>query len=621
VTHDLGPVESRREHPAALSIDGVRYFLVKDDEHYRLLSSICPHQGGVVEFMSGVLECPQHGWRFDARDGRCTSGSAASLASFPVLAVDGRLVVDLPNRAPGLRGSRPIRSEPVDWPSDLRIRLVGHASLEIVHGGFTLLTDPWLSGPAFLGAWATYPRPAVDVARIVPDAIWISHEHSDHFHPASLAAFDRTTPVYVPDFPNGRLPRELHALGFHHVVGMRFGRPYDLRPGMRITCFEPPGLWNDAIVLIELGDLRLLNINDAGVNHRVAPMVRPVDVLLSSFAPASSYPYAWSHLDPSRKSELGERARIGMLRMLHQAVRIYQPRYLLPFASHFCLWHPTHREFAKTLRKNTVDDVVRAFRSTPVPIIDMLPGGSWEPASGALDRGPSRQGIYDWPVVERWLRESFDQATFDRHHPAAGPLHRDELDEYFSRLNEVPDIAFCEDVSVTVRAREGARVAGETWFQVRDGRLDLVTHRHDRPNLVMDVPANVLRHLVQTHSSWDEAHIGFWCRFTRTPDAYSAGFWRLLQAPYYLRPGSNGAGISPMVEAHANVAALIERFGAPAERILGRYGLHCAGCPHATAESVAHAAERHGVEAGRVDRMLRELAIVLKGGADLSPSH
>jgi hybrid cluster-associated redox disulfide protein len=76
-----------------------------------------------------------------------------------------------------------------------------------------------------------------------------------------------------------------------------------------------------------------------------------------------------------------------------------------------------------------------------------------------------------------------------------------------------------------------------------------------------------------------------------------------------------------MVEAHANVAALIERFGAPAERILGRYGLHCAGCPHATAESVAHAAERHGVEAGRVDRMLRELAIVLKGGADLSPSH
>ena len=46
----------------------------------------------------------------------------------------------------------------------------------------TEAADPWLDGPAFLGAWV--PSPAADAsgADLRPDAILITHEHSDHFH-------------------------------------------------------------------------------------------------------------------------------------------------------------------------------------------------------------------------------------------------------------------------------------------------------------------------------------------------------------------------------------------------------------------------------------------------------
>lgn len=619
--HDLGHADTPRTLPEPLLIDGERYFLVRTGDGYRLFSSVCPHQGGCVEWTAGAFECPQHGWRFDGADGHCTTGSSSQLASFAVDVRDGRLLVDLPAAA-AVHGARRERRQPADWPGDLRIRLVGHASLEITQGGFTLLTDPWLTGPAFLGAWITYPNPRVDLSSIRPDAIWISHEHPDHFHPASLAHFDRATPVYVPDFPNGRLPRELRRLGFTQVVPMQFGRAYDLAPDVRITCFEPPGLWNDSIVLMELGGLRLLNINDAGVNHRIAAMVQPVDVLMSAFAPASSYPYAWDHLVVDERRAIAERARVGMLRMLHHAVQRYRPQVLLPFASHFTLWHPSHRRYAAEFRRNTIDDVARAFRRSPVPVIDMLPGGSWEPGRGALDRGPSREGLYDWPVVERWLDETFDQSVFDRHHPPHGHLRDDEIRAYFERLNDVPEIAFCEDLVVTLRTRAGAEVARETHFTVRDGHLEMRHRPHDAENLVIDMPDNVLRHLIQTDASWDDAHVGFWCRFSRTPDVFNAGFWRLLQAPYYLRHLRDDAPMraNGAVAAHANVAGLIERFGAPAERILGRYGLHCGACPHAPAESVASAAERHGVAATDVDRLLRELDRVLLGAPAVTTS-
>ncbi len=572
---------------------------------------MCPHQGGAVAEIDGCFECPQHGWRFDLRTGQCLSGPAAELAHVPVTVKEGHLYAEMaPSRAP-----QTSRRPPVEFPHDLRIRLAGHASLEIQHAGFTLLTDPWLTGAAFLGAWVTYPESQIDPATLRPDAIWISHEHSDHFHKASLAAFDRRTPIYCPDFPNQRLPRELREMGFAKVQTMRFGQAYDVGPRLRLTCYEPPGLWNDSIVLIELDGIRILNINDAGVNHRIASIVGPVDILTSAFAPASSYPLAWSHLPVGVKSEIAERSRLGMLRMLHQAVKRYSPRYLVPFASHFTLWHPSHREYARLFRKNTLDDVLRAFRSSPVPVIDMLPGGSWEPATGRIDHGGDRTGLYDWPRVESWLDRTFDQSVFNHYHPPAGALARDEVDEYFLRLNAVPDVDFCEDLTVTIEGMEAGRVALETSIAVASGQVSILRKRPSTANLTMQVPLNVLRHLIQTGASWDEAHVGFWCTFSRTPDVFSAGFWRLLQAPYFMRGISPPTGDrSAEIAAHANVAELIERYGGQADRILGRYGLHCAGCPHSAAESVALAAQRHGVDAAHTARLLRELNAVLGAG-------
>ena len=63
--------------------------------------------------------------------------------------------------------------------------------------------------PAFLGAWTQYPPPVVDVTTLRPDAMVISHEHSDHFHEPTLVEFDRSIPIFIPDFPNRRLVERL----------------------------------------------------------------------------------------------------------------------------------------------------------------------------------------------------------------------------------------------------------------------------------------------------------------------------------------------------------------------------------------------------------------------------
>src|SRR5207245_7940825 len=258
------------------------------------------------------------------------------------------------------------------------LQLPAHACLEIRYRGFTLLTDPWLAGPAFFGSWALYPPPRVDPTKLRPDAIWISHEHSDHFHPQTLASFDRSIPVYLPDYPNRRLPARLAELGFAEVHPMPFGETVALAADLTLTCFEPASLWSDTILLVEADGFRYLNLNDAGVNHKIAQLVAPVDLISSSFSPgASGYPATWRHLDREQKIAIMERSRQGSLDMLRDAVHAYGARYLLPFASFFTLWHPDHRTYLELFRKNSPADVAAFFAEADVAVIDLLPGEVW----------------------------------------------------------------------------------------------------------------------------------------------------------------------------------------------------------------------------------------------------
>ena len=61
--------------------------------------------------------------------------------------------------------------------------------------------DPWIEGPAVFGSWITYPPSNIRVEDLPKiHGIFISHEHSDHFHEFTLKKFDKHIPIFVPDF-------------------------------------------------------------------------------------------------------------------------------------------------------------------------------------------------------------------------------------------------------------------------------------------------------------------------------------------------------------------------------------------------------------------------------------
>jgi CMP-N-acetylneuraminate monooxygenase len=604
----LGPVDDYPLLPATIVVGGRTFFLIADGPAFRLLSNVCPHQGGAVHDEGSRFECPLHGWRFDHATGRCLNAPSRSLSAVPVHLEDGVLYADLPSETRvdhvTARGGAAV---------GLHVQLHAHACLEISYEGFTLLTDPWLDGPAFLGAWLQYPPPDASGADLRPDAIVITHEHSDHFHEPTMRLFDRRTPIYVPDFSNQRLQARLAALGFSDVTSMRFGDPCVVHDGWRLTTFEPQSYWNDAFLLAEVAGLRLFNANDAGVNARIAQMVKPIDILAIQFsAGASGYPWTWAHFTDDQKVAMSERACAGKLQLIREAARLYGASTVLPFASHFTLWHPDHREYARLMKRNTLDDVRTALDGSGITVIDLLPGDSWDVGDGTISRLDDDRATLFQPSRIAAYMDAVEPAAFAAHHPLDESLTRQELIEYLDALNLVPEIVHCEDLSVRMQAWTSApdHHALDVSFEVRSGRLCFPDEPPERPNLSIAMPLAVLTAVIRGGLSWDEAFIGYWCRFDRHPNVYHAGFWRLLQAPYFKKGFDTRRAASGVVTRASTVAEVLEAHGPDADRVLRRYGLYCSGCQHSTAESIEAAARQHGVDAHRLELMVRELTTV-----------
>lgn len=590
--------------PLKLNLGDKTFYLVKKSDEWKLLSSVCPHMGGKAVIDDDCFKCPLHGWEFDLETGECLNATNEELTSYNVKEEGDQLVGIIPEKI--LRRSVK-REDKKSVDVNLDITLHTHSSLELTYKDFSLLTDPWIDGPAFMGSWLHYPKPLIDAKDLTPDAIWISHEHSDHFHIPTLKKLNKNIPVYFPDFPNRRIEKRLREIGFHNVTPMPFGETFELTNNIKLTCFEPASLWNDSIVLMEFDDFKFLNINDAGLNDRIAEIVYPVDLVASAFTwGASGYPLTWEHVSQEEKIEVMRNSNEGMLEMLKSSVDLYGADYVLPYAGHFTLWHPDHMDYLDISIKNTIDDVVEYIDRAEV--IDILPGEKFSVSSKKYNRIYKRRDrLFEKSTVKKHAQKHFEKLDFQNYYPEETNLTRNEIQEYFLKFNHTNPIEFCENICFKLEVYHQDHTK-TLFFEINDGFISPC--QEDEIDLKIGLPSEILRAIIEHNISWDEAHIGYWCDLNRSPDVYHPNFWRMLQAPYFRKESvvnKRGSDHGVEIGKNTSIDKVLENFGVEADRILRRYGLFCVGCQRANQETILQGAKTHGLNDKKLNRLIREL--------------
>ena len=475
------------------------------------------------------------------------------------------------------------------------IKLHSHACLEIINEDLSLLIDPWISGPAFLGSWVQFPEAKITPEELLPSAILISHEHSDHFHTPTLKRLPLETPVYFPAFPNRRIEATLSSLGFKNIHPVQFGDTISLNAKIEVAYYEPVSIWNDSILHINVDGFNILNTNDAGFNHSIKNYLPKIDLLCQQFSPgASGYPLCWENISTKESEKIYGGFKRGMISMLNHASEFYGVDFVLPFASYFRLHHPDHKKYDEAVLRNTIIDVTEHL-SDSVNLIDLLPGESWDNTTGEFHRIYNAQERVD---LFQSVEIEFNESEFNKHYPFGETISEREVENYLLNLQHVPEIQHCEDIQVKLN---------DTYFNIQGGIISTNGKYKTDTDLTIKIPVEILSRIIKEDMSWDEAHIGYWCQFSRT-GAYNHNFWRLLQSPYYkksidLKHDENSGEV---INLESNVADTISLYP-ESERVLRRYGLYCAMCASAPMESIAQAGNRHGLTPILLNRLISDI--------------
>ncbi len=270
----------------------------------------------------------------------------------------------------------------------MQIEFVNHSSLIYRSGPISLLCDPWLFGTAFDDSWALLSESKFepeDCAGVTH--LWFSHEHPDHFSPATLKAIPQEVrskiTVLFHQSNDRKVLEYCKGLGFGELIELGDCAPVQLSEGFEVMCGRYGQ--DDSWLLVSTPDCKLLNLNDCQLTSideatALKRVVGEVDVLLTQFSISS-----WDgNINDLPRRLAGAQAMLDRAAM---QTRVFSADYLIPFASFIWFCHEENDYMNQALPdpQKTYDFFVANTDATPVV---MYPGDTWD-VGQAFDSQPA----------------------------------------------------------------------------------------------------------------------------------------------------------------------------------------------------------------------------------------
>ena len=257
------------------------------------------------------------------------------------------------------------------------ITFVNHASVIFSYKDIKLITDPWIFGSAFNNGWNLLSESKLkinDFENITH--IWFSHEHPDHFNPLVLNKIPenlrKNITILFQDTLDHRVAKKCQQLKFKNVIEMNPNDFISLSDEFKIKCV-PNGTY-DSWFYAKIGNKKILNINDCMVDSIsqakiIKKIIDDVDILLTQFGYAS-----WVG-DPD-DIELRKNASIEKLKRIQIQAKIFQPKFIIPFASFVKFCHKDNSYMNDQMNK--IEDVENFIeKNTSSSPVVLYPGDEW----------------------------------------------------------------------------------------------------------------------------------------------------------------------------------------------------------------------------------------------------
>jgi len=517
----------------------------------RSCKNVCLHSGGKFKIQDGsnIAICERHGWELDLR----TMSYIKPIGDLKQPEIDVSLqdsicvFTDLVDRDTNydLQPKRNLTQ------NEFKFEFWTHACGVITIGEKTIITDPWLIGPAFIrGWWLRHKPPENWLQRLMSsDYIYISHHHSDHLNHHTLEilrdALSETNidePTFlIPDFKSKSVEQPLRLLGFSNFLIQPFLQWNNLSLDSRIMLLPDGSERRDSALLVDYKGHLLLNTVDCP-NPASLKLPAEVDIWLGSFAGgATDHPICWT--EQYGKSQVKKMLK-GYKKIGEQGIqkiaKACKPKIAVPFAGYFDVAHPYDEDIRQLLQRRGWREFKRAVKhSSPDSKI-------WLPSPGAeIDLGAElKQKLFSVNNAHDNHSVVFEFKKFTDKVDATAqkfPDSDDAVTHYF-RWAGFEDSLTLNLVEVDERFE---KIVSRRFIDLQT--QSVVMQKPEREKfLSIKVRWSVLRWLFVTGASWDEMLIGYQARFFREPDSYEFEFWEHFLFKLPSEPPDYSSFLSPL---------------------------------------------------------------------------
>ena len=491
------------------------HFVVLDEEKQviQVVDKICDHAGGKLILKGDYAVCPMHGWSLDLRTMKYQDSHTIK-QSVDYFIDNGKLVI--PDKECYL--VNPFKSDLSE--AEVEFRFLNHAALSITYKEITLVTDPWLFGPAFMtGWWLDHPS-AEDSIKILKNAdfVFISHNHPDHLHSETLELLDKDKKFIVGDFNSKSTEKYLRSLGFNNIDSFEFGVIYQIKENFQFSIFKSGDFRDDSGLYLNIGGVEILLTVDANILNSLK-LPRNIDLLLTSFAGgASGFPLCIDNYDFIQKSSVIERNKSAIKASVAAYLRTTLPKFYMPYAGMFK--EKAHRDsfIRENNLKNSVYDYKKMANQYGSNFVDPKRNLCYTLTKNSLITKEINISYLPEDDINFYLdfcKKSFKyESDLIMKYMSNSEYHAKQLlyilpvDDDFTKV--VNDIIFCN-------------------FNTQEFKVvlesDIVLEVPDFRVMKLYVRQEIFASIVANRLPWEDFSIGFQMRILRSPNSYESEFW------------------------------------------------------------------------------------------------
>lgn len=489
-------------------------------EVVKVIDKVCDHAGGKLILNGQEAVCPMHNWRL-CLNTLNYSDSHISKKVIPFKIIDNNLVVPDSNKN--------LINPFIDYnsKSETKIRWLNHASVYFEVNGISLVTDPWLFGPAFMTGWWLSDPSSLDSLDLLnkADFIYISHNHPDHLHPETLNKIGRDKKFIVANFPTRSTEKYLNALGFNNVFPLDFNTIYELSNQFRVSILKSGDFRDDSGIYLNIGKFQFLLTVDANfLNSNVLP--KDIDLLMTSFAGgASGFPLCFENYSIDEKLNILNRNKIAINSQVINYLKITNPKYYMPYAGMFSEYALRDSFILENNKKNNAEFYREVCQKLGINYLSPRKDVEFNFQNNDLTISKLELNFFDKDDTEYYINQYkqdflYDSKTIIDYFKNSG--FEDNQILYIIPTND----SFTEIVNDIVYIDFKNHIFSKITYD------QIVEYKEDYKTMKLFVRQEIIACIIENKLPWEDFSIGFQMRIERTPNEYESKFWYYFTNTY-----------------------------------------------------------------------------------------